>query len=149
MLRSGMMFVWAFEAVFVSVMAYATFRGGRQEWMVAALLAANYTGSYLALAVAAVPFLTFSWPLFLVDLATFLALQVVATRTRQNWIEWTTAMQAVTVLSHLAPLTHLIGKWTYWLFNQGWSYPQLILLAAATMRYRRAHLATAATNSSS
>jgi hypothetical protein len=73
-----------------------------------------------------------------VDVALLAGLLVLASFADRFWPLWMSAMQAVAVLSHTAiALNPDVIPRGYWQAATLWSYPMLLLLAAATWSHRR------------
>ena len=126
-----------FGALMWGVCIYAWFRGGRAERLAATgivlmtylsvLVASPYTSSFRHV----------EWPMFMVDASLFFVLLGVSLKSEKYWPIWLTAMQGLTVLTHLAPYVPHVIPWAYGNANAIWAYPMLIILAFATRQHRR------------
>jgi len=126
-----------YGALMWGVCLYALFKGGRAERIAAAsLLIATYSTALVASPMA-LRFQHVEMPIMLVDGAFFLVLFGISLRSEKFWPLWLTAMQGLTVLSHLAPYVPHVLPWAYGNALAIWSYPMLIVLGFVVYRHQR------------
>jgi hypothetical protein len=126
-----------FLVLWLGCCLYALVRGGGPEkigaliFLVAALLSAlleEPKGSR---------FDSVEFGMLIVDLTVLAALLALALRADRFWPLWMCAMQGVQVFSHFAiAINTTVIPWAYWNAQTLWSYPMLLLLAAATAWHR-------------
>jgi len=134
---SGVIRFLLYGALMWGVCLYAFLRGGRAERFTAAsLLVATYS-TVLVASPMAMRFQSVELPIMMVDSAFFLVLLGISLRTEKFWPLWLTAMQGLTILSHLAPYVPHVLPWAYGNALAIWSYPMLIVLGLAVHRHRR------------
>jgi len=132
-----------YGALMWGVCLYAFFRGGRAERLAAAgLLIATYSTALVASPMAS-RFQGVEMPIMLVDGAFFLLLAGISLKTEKFWPLWLTAMQGLTVLSHLAPYVPHVLPWAYGNALAVWSYPMLIVLGLMVHHHHRSSKAGA------
>lgn len=132
-----------YGALMWGVCLYALFKGGRDERIAAAcLLIATYSTALVASPMA-LRFQQVEMPIMLVDGAFFLVLLGISLRSEKFWPLWLTAMQGLTVLSHLAPYVPHVLPWAYGNALAIWSYPMLIVLGFVVHRHHRSRKAGA------
>jgi hypothetical protein len=112
---------------------YGIVRGGLPERIAGILLAAAYVLSILFQNASPGRFLGVDWGVYSVDMLLLVCLVYLACVAQRFWPLWMSAMQAISVLSHL-PTAIKAGvlPWAYWKAISLWSYPMLLLLIAAT-----------------
>jgi hypothetical protein len=115
-----------------AVCLYAFRKGGWAERLAAAgIIAATYL-TVLVLSPVAVRFHHIEMPVAIVDSGLFVLLLFIALRTEKFWPLWLAAMQALTILSHLAPYVPHVVPWAYHRAVVVWIYPMLVILGYAT-----------------
>nr|WP_047168207.1 hypothetical protein [Sphingomonas sp. Y57] len=120
-----------YGALMWGVCLYAFFRGGRAERVTAAsLLVATYATALVARPMA-MRFQGVEMPIMMVDGMFFLVLFGISLKSEKFWPLWLTAMQGLTILSHLAPYVPHVLPWAYGNALAMWSYPMLVVLAFA------------------
>jgi len=136
-----------FSVILVLVCGYALIRGGAPERIAALIL---FLGSAIS------PLVASAWPtrfqhvehgMLLIDLIAFGLFFVLALTTRRFWPLWMTAMQGVSLISHLAILAPDVIPRVYGNAVTLSIYPMLALLAVATWRHRRRLAASGADSS--
>ncbi len=126
-----------YGALMWGVCLYAFFRGGRAERIAAAcLLVATYATALVAKPMA-MRFQGVEIPIMIVDGSFFLVLLGISLKSEKFWPIWLTAMQGLTVFSHLAPYVPHVLPWAYGNALAVWSYPMLIVLGAAVYQHHR------------
>lgn len=122
-----------------SVCLYAFYRGGWAERLAAAgIIAATYLTA-LVLSPLAVRYHHIELATVIVDTALLALLLFISLRTEKFWPLWLSAMQGLTILSHMAPYVPHVIPWAYHRAIAVWIYPQLIILFYVT---RHHHLAS-------
>ena len=127
-----------FAALLAACTLYALARGGWPERVGAVNLA---LGSVLTLAVnspLAIRYASVEIRIFLVDLAVFAVFLLIALLSDRFWPLWTTALQLLVVMAHLARLAdpEMIRP-GYGFLMAAWSYPQLLAIALGVRARRR------------
>ena len=126
-----------YGALMWGVCLYAFFRGGRAERITAAsLLVATYATALVARPMA-MRFQGVEMPIMMVDGMFFLVLFGISLKSEKFWPLWLTAMQGLTILSHLAPYVPHVLPWAYGNALAMWSYPMLVVLAFAVHYHHR------------
>lgn len=130
-----------YGALMWGVCLYAFLRGGRAERVTAAsLLVATYATALVARPMA-MRFQGVEIPIMMVDGIFFLVLFGISLKSEKFWPLWLTAMQGLTILSHLAPYVPHVLPWAYGNALAMWSYPMLIVLAFAVHSHHRSRKA--------
>lgn len=120
-----------------AVCLYAFFRGGWAERVTAGgILIATYL-TVLLLSPFAVRFQVVELPVMFVDTILLLVLVAISLTSEKFWPLWLTAMQGLTILSHLAPYVPHVLPWAYGNAVAVWIYPMLLILAIAVHRHHR------------
>lgn len=124
------------------VFFYSLRRGAWAERLAASTI---LVGTYLTLLVLSPLAIRYQHVEFsvLVDLAVVLIFLYISLLSASFWPLWLTAMQSLTVLSHLAPYVPHILPWSYWRAVAVWSWPMLIVLAFAIRRHHQEQPAVA------
>lgn len=126
-----------YGALLWGVSLYAFRRGGWAEKLAAGgFLTATYL-SVLVLGPIATRYRHVEIPVVVVDGCLFLLLLFISLRSEKFWPLWLTAMQGLTILSHLAPFVPHILPWSYYNAAVIWSYPTLIVLGFAVFQHHR------------
>jgi hypothetical protein len=132
-----------FLVIWLGCCLYALVRGGAPERIGATIFLA---AALLSLAVSEPQgsrFDSVETGVLMVDLAVFAGFLILALKANRFWPIWMSGMQGVQVLSHFAiAVNATVIPWAYWNAQTLWSYPMLVLLAAATALHR-ARLRTA------
>jgi hypothetical protein len=130
-----------YGALMWGVCLYAFFRGGRAERITAAsLLVATYATALVARPMA-MRFQGVEIPIMMVDGMFFLVLFGISLKSEKFWPLWLTAMQGLTILSHLAPYVPHVLPWAYGNALAMWSYPMLVVLGFAVHYHHRSRKA--------
>jgi len=124
-----------YGALMWGVLIYALRRGGREERLVSTLMVVTSYLTVLLVGPFAKRFQHIEYSILLVDFVVFLFIFAVALRSHKFWPLWLTAMYALTVLSHFAPLVPHMLPWSYYNVTVIWSYLALIVLGFATYRH--------------
>ncbi len=120
-----------------AVCLYAFFRGGWAERVTAgSILIATYV-TVLVLSPLAVRYQFVELPVMAVDTIVLLVLVGISLKSEKFWPLWLTAMQGLTILSHLAPYVPHVLPWAYGNAVAVWIYPMLIVLAFAVHFHHR------------
>lgn len=131
-----------FLMLWLGCCVYALARGGAPERIGATIFLA---AALLSLAVsepAGSRFDSVELGVLLVDLGVLAGFMALAIKANRFWPIWMSGMQGVQVLSHFAiAVNATVIPWAYWNAQTLWSYPMLVLLAAATA-WHRARLRT-------
>lgn len=126
-----------FLVLWLGCCLYALLRGGAPEKIGAAIFLSAALLSMALAEPAGSRFDSVEAGVLLVDLgvlAGFMAMAIMSTR---FWPIWMSGMQGVQVFSHFAiAVNATVIPWAYWNAQTLWSYPMLILLAAATSWHR-------------
>jgi hypothetical protein len=122
-----------FLVVWLGCCAYALVRGGAPERIGAAIF---LVAALLSLAVSEPQgsrFDSVELGVLMVDLGVLAGFTALALKANRFWPIWMSGMQGVQVLSHFAiAVNATVIPWAYWNAQTLWSYPMLMLLAAAT-----------------
>jgi len=117
---------------------YALLRGGAPERIGAAIYAIGTALTVLTYRAWAQRFGAVEVGIMALDLATTVALLVLALRARRWWPLWVTALQAVSTVGHLAKLADpQMIRWAYAFLLGIWSYPILAIIAFGTFNHQR------------
>ncbi len=120
-----------------AVCLYAFFRGGWAERVTAgSILIATYV-TVLVLSPLAVRYQFVELPVMAVDTIVLFVLVGISLKSEKFWPLWLTAMQGLTILSHLAPYVPHVLPWAYGNAVAVWIYPMLIVLAFAVHFHHR------------
>jgi hypothetical protein len=126
-----------FLVIWLGCCVYALARGGAPERIGATIFLA---AALLSLALSEPEgsrFDSVELGVLLVDLSVLAGFLMLALKANRFWPIWMSAMQGVQVLSHFAiAVNATIIPWAYWNAQTLWSYPMLVLLAAATARHQ-------------
>lgn len=126
-----------FLVLWLGCCGYALARGGAPERIGATIFLA---AALLSLAVAEPQgsrFDSVELGVLMVDLGVLAGFMMLALKANRFWPIWMSGMQAVQVLSHFAIAANAtIIPWAYWNAQTLWSYPMLLLLAAAAAWHR-------------
>lgn len=126
-----------YGALMWSVCLYAFFRGGWAERVTAGgILIASYV-TVLVLSPLAVRYQFVEMPVMVVDIVLLLVLVGISLKSEKFWPLWLTAMQGLTILSHLAPYVPHVLPWAYGNAVAIWIYPMLIVLGFAVHGHHR------------
>jgi hypothetical protein len=126
-----------FIGLLLSICLYGLIKGGRSERSVAAICLCAAILTSLAVSPFGARFRGVEIQVFYIDALTFLAFFAVALFSTKFWPMWVTAMQGVSLLSHLSPLLPGVIPWAYGNAIALWSYPILIVVGIATFRNGR------------
>lgn len=134
-----------FASLLLACFLYAVARGGWPERAGALLL---ILGSLLTLAVnspTSERYADVEVAILIVDASVLLGFLALALFTDRFWPLWTTALQLLVVLAHLAKLGDPeMMRNGYGFLMAAWSYPQLLAIGLGTVAHRRRMLAPTA-----
>ena len=126
-----------FLVLWLASCVYALVRGGGPERIGALTLLAAALLSAFVEEPEGSRFDSIEIGMLLVDLSVFAAFFALALFADRFWPLWMSGMQGVQVFSHFAiAINANIIPWAYWNAQTLWSYPMLLLLAAATAWHR-------------
>lgn len=131
-----------FDALLLSACAYAFWRGGRDERLVATVcVVANFL-SYALLRPTTLSYSTVELGVLTVDLLALGVFTHVALRTDRFWPLWVSGLQLTTSIGHiLKAINPDLLPLAYAAALRFWSYPILLILFVGTWRdYRRRRL---------
>ncbi|MFD2501364.1 hypothetical protein ACFSTI_24320 [Rhizorhabdus histidinilytica] len=80
-------------------------------------------------------------PVMAVDTVLLFVLVGISLKSEKFWPLWLTAMQGLTILSHLAPYVPHVLPWAYGNAVAVWIYPMLIVLGFAVHSHHRSRKA--------
>lgn len=124
-----------FGPLLLAVCAYAWWRGGRDERIVAATCLAGTVATMLAISPLRHRYSGVEEGLLLVDLGVLAGFVMVALRSKRFWPLWVAGLQLTTSVGHvLKGIDQDLLPRAYGAALQFWSYPILIILAAGTYR---------------
>jgi hypothetical protein len=127
-----------FLVFLLACLAHAFLRGGTAEKLGASVLVAGSFATVGAYSPAAARFAHIETMAFAVDVAVLLAYVALALFTDRYWPIWTTALQLIGVLAHLARLLDpAMVRHGYAFLLALWGYPMLITIAIGTWSYSR------------
>jgi hypothetical protein len=126
-----------FNTLYAGTCAYAWIRGSKAERVGVIILIADFQLSHWLVAPLADRYSGVEWPMFAVDGGAMMAFYAMSLVTTRYWPLWMTALQACVTAAHLNGLRHDVVPFAYGHFVALWSYLQLAILAAATIRHRR------------
>ena len=133
------MHVMIYAALLVGCLIISFWRGGAPERIGALNMAIGSVLTVLVNSPLTTRYASVETRIFIVDLAVLFVFLALALRTDRFWPLWTTAMQLLVVLAHLARLADpAMLRNGYGVVMAMWSYPQLIIIAAAAWRRGRA-----------
>lgn len=127
-----------FKLLLVGTTLYALTWGGAPERIGVILMVAAALGTYTVSGPdPVVNFSSVQTAVFVIDLILLLALGAVALASNRYWPLWVTAMQFVTMWSHVA-FWSIAAKapWAYAVASTIWAYPMMLFVALGTMRHR-------------
>ena len=124
-----------FGPLLLAVCAYAWWRGGSDERIVAATCLAGTIATMLAISPLRHRYSGVEEGLMLVDLAVLGGFVMVALRSKRFWPLWIAGLQLTTSVGHLLKgIDQELLPRAYGAALQFWSYPILVILAAGTYR---------------
>src|SRR5690242_9158384 len=127
-----------FIPLLAAVCAYAWWRGGSDERIVAATCLAGTAATLLAVSPLHQRYAGVEEGLMLVDLAVLAGFVVVALRSERFWPLWVAGLQLTTSIGHLLKgVDQDLLPRAYGAALQFWSYPILLILAVGTYRRHR------------
>ncbi|MBO9377246.1 hypothetical protein GG804_10755 [Sphingomonas histidinilytica] len=130
-----------YGALMWAVCLYAFFRGGWAERVTAGgILIATYV-TVLVLSPLAIRYQFVELPVMAVDTVLLFVLVGISLKSEKFWPLWLTAMQGLTILSHLAPYVPHVLPWAYGNAVAVWIYPMLIVLGFAVHSHHRSRKA--------
>ena len=133
-----MVMVVAFLALQVGVSAYALWRGGGPERVVAIALLTAAGATLATPSVYGISYRTVFFAVLWIDIALLASLTMVAAFADRYWPMWLAALQLVAVGIHaVRGYDHSILAAAYWLVTTKMAYPMLAILLAGTLRHRR------------
>jgi hypothetical protein len=127
-----------FRLLLLAIVAYALWRGGRDERMVAGLCAFGFAATALLLAQDSNRFNELEIGVMLVDFALLLGFVAVALASSRFWPLWVAGLQLTTNLGHVLKVvsTDLFPQ-AYAAALYFWAYPIILILAVGTWRSDR------------
>ena len=130
--------VLIFRVLLALVAAYAFWRGGRDERLVAALCVVGALATTLALAPLPERYVGVEASILAIDLAMLAAFVAIALRSTRFWPLWIAGLQLTTIFGHLLKALggDLVPK-AYGVALGFWAYPIIFILAVATWRRAR------------
>jgi hypothetical protein len=138
------MHVLIYAALLVGCLLVSFWRGGGPERIGALNMAIGSVLTVLVNSPLSTRYSSIEVRIFLVDVAVLLVFLALALRSDRYWPLWTTAMQLLVVLAHLARLADpTMLRNGYGAVMAMWSYPQLIIISAAAWQHRRGERRTA------
>ncbi|MEA3031701.1 MAG: hypothetical protein QOG13_3026 [Sphingomonadales bacterium] len=127
-----------FFAIFFAACGYALWRGGAPERAVAACFLVAGLATPLLDLPQVQRFYSVAIGVFAIDLLLLAALLAIALRADRFWPMLVASLQAIIIIAHLVKFANpeLIRR-AYAMMIALWTYPQLLLLVAGTVRHRR------------
>ena len=136
---------FVFGPLLLAVCAYALWRGGRDERIVAATCLAGTAATMFVISPLRQRYAGVEEGLLLVDLAVLAGFITVALRSKRFWPLWVAGLQLTTSIGHvLKGIDQDLLPRAYGAALQFWSYPILIVLLVGTYRRHRRQLRQAA-----
>lgn len=134
-----------FIPILFAVCAYAWWRGGQDERIVALTCLAGTAATLLVISPLRQRYASVEGGLLVVDLAVLAGFIAVALRSKRFWPLWVAGLQLTTSIGHvLKGIDQDLLPRAYGAALQFWSYPILIILVVGTYRrHTRQHPATA------
>jgi hypothetical protein len=127
-----------FDLFLLVCCGYAFWRGGPPERVGASIFVAAVVFTRIAVSGAATRYSSIEAGVVIVDVATLLALVVLALRANRLWPLWVTALQAIGAAGHVVKLMDPnVIRWAYAFALAFWSYPMLALLALGVWNHQR------------
>lgn len=117
---------------------YAVYRGGRFEYIGAAVMVGGSVATFIGLAVLDTPWTGFYTSTFAIDMLVLLALIHLAIVSDRFWPLWMAGFHLVAVLVHAA--TMLVPDTATWALATGaafWAYPMILALAIGAHEHVR------------
>ena len=134
-----------FIPILFAVCAYAWWRGGADERIVALTCLAGTAATLLVISPLRQRYAGVEEGLLLVDLAVLAGFITVALRSKRFWPLWVAGLQLTTSLGHLLKgIDQDLLPRAYGAALQFWSYPILVILVVGTYRRHRRRLQSAA-----
>jgi hypothetical protein len=134
-----------FVTLLLACLAYALLRGGWPERSGVLMLVVASALTFAAGSPLQQRFASVETGVLIVDVGLLIAFLTLALTTDRYWPLWTTALQLLVVLAHLArwadPHMFRVG---YGFIMAVWSYLQLLVMALGIRAYHRARLKSAA-----
>ena len=138
-----MLGAFIFIPFLIAVILYAFWRGGRDERMVASICVGGTITTLLTMSPLTMRYSGLEQGRALVDVAVLAGFVIVALRSHRFWPLWVAGLQLTTAFGHgLKMLDSDLFPLAYGAALQFWSYPILLIIAAATWRaHRRTEIA--------
>ena len=130
-----------FRILLVLVVAYALWRGGRDERHVGLICALGVIFTRLVISPVSERFESVEYQVMAVDLAVFIGFLVVALRSERFWPLWIAGLQLTTLTGHALKgfESDLLPK-AYGAALTFWAYPIIFILAVGTWRSHQRRL---------
>lgn len=133
-----------FGPLLLAVCAYAIWRGGRDERIIAATCLAGTAATMFVISPLQQRYAGVEEGLLLVDLAVLAGFITVALRSKRFWPLWVAGLQLTTSIGHLLKgIDQDLLPQAYGAALQFWSYPILLILLIGTHRRHRRQLRSA------
>ena len=127
-----------FNLMQVVASAYALRLGGAPERLAGIVLMAAAVATHFLYLQDAIPYLSIHVGVVAVDLCLLAVLVVLALYADRFWPIWMAALQMLGTIAHLAKAIEPgVVSTAYAVLVVVWSYPMLLILAAATLRHRQ------------
>jgi len=119
-----------------AVCIYAIRRGGWAEKLATTSIVVNSYVCALVISPDSSKYRQVEIPMLMADIALLLVLVLIALRSSKFWPLWLVAFQGITIMAHFTPRLHVLPG-IYYNAVSLWSYPMLIVLAAAVRQHAR------------
>ena len=127
-----------FNLLQILASAYAFTRGGVPERLAGTFLLVAAVATRLAFLSEITPYVSVDTSIVVVDLCLLAVLVALALYADRFWPIWMAALQALGATAHLVRVVEpSVVSMAYVILVAVWSYPMVLILAAATLRHRR------------